>query len=266
MPAVLTFAPIRGATEDEQQCYEALEFQPTCPVRGTTTWRMPHGSTRTYFNPRAPYGARRLCLSVRHQHPCISIHVPRTGHDARRRRLEAVRSYISIHAPLTGRDPYNVQMSATSMEFQSTRPLRGTTGLEMMIYSATVFQSTRPLRGTTAWHNSRYRQQVNFNPRAPYGARRCLPTEASIYSNISIHVPRTGHDGDAERPARAGRHISIHVPRTGHDIGKKWTESFLGTFQSTCPVRGTTVKVLKKSFPTCSFQSTCPVRGTTVKI
>lgn len=36
MPAVLTFAPIRGATEDEQQCYEALEFQPTRPLRGAT--------------------------------------------------------------------------------------------------------------------------------------------------------------------------------------------------------------------------------------
>ena len=82
MPAVLTFAPIRGATEDEQQCYEALKFQSTRPLRGATlhvvvehvflvisihapltgrdvcVLKVP--VYRQHFNPRAPYGARLL--------------------------------------------------------------------------------------------------------------------------------------------------------------------------------------------------------------
>ena len=58
MPAVLTFAPIRGATEDEQQCYEALKFQSTRPLRGAT-----------------------LHVVVEHVFLVISIHAPLTGHD-----------------------------------------------------------------------------------------------------------------------------------------------------------------------------------------
>ena len=218
-------------------------------------------------------------------HAHISIHAPLTGRDQRQREEAGGADGISIHAPLTGRDPYNVQMSATSMEFQSTRPLRGTTGLEMMIYSATVFQSTRPLRGTTAWHNSRYRQQVNFNPRAPYGARRCLPTEASIYSNISIHVPRTGHDcwivrcnrsrpdfnprapyGARRAPARmAPPRRTYFNPRAPYGARRVLLSDFsaFGAFQSTCPVRGTTEPFAIQLSLVMSFQSTCPVRGTT---
>ena len=81
MPAVLIFAPIRGATEDEQQCYEALEFQPTCPVRGTTE-----------------------CLENITQEINISTHVPRTGHDPSMVAIWRGDENISTHVPRTGHD------------------------------------------------------------------------------------------------------------------------------------------------------------------
>ena len=59
----------------------------------------------------------------------------------------------------------------SSIQFQSTRPLRGATGLPSCHFSKCGFQSTRPLRGATAFDFPNVRQQINFNPRAPYGAR-----------------------------------------------------------------------------------------------
>ena len=58
----------------------------------------------------------------------------------------------------------------------------------------------------------------NFNPRAPRGAR---PTAGYINDgiyDISIHVPREGHDFLLCFFFFPFTGISIHVPREGHDI------------------------------------------------
>ena len=58
---------------------------------------------------------------------------------------------------------------------------------------------------------------MDFNPRAPRGARPEYNPIENYDRKISIHVPREGHDavttGDFARMAI----ISIHVPREGHD-------------------------------------------------
>ena len=172
MPAVLTFASIRGATEDEQQCYEALEFQPTCPVRGTTS-------------------------------------------------------------------PQPLNQSSIS-SFQSTCPVRGTTmnkrGLEKR---GKLFQSTCPVRGTTRRLRLRRRLRRNFNPRAPYGARRGFKRVLVVAPNFNPRAPY-GARPDRSILVRRYPHISIHVPRTGHDQTGAYLLGDTLTFQSTCPVRGTT--------------------------
>ena len=99
-----------------------------------------------------------------------------------------------------------------------------------------------------------------FNPRAPRGAR--LPNRLVWdHWQISIHVPREGHDAIAlAMPGNV--FISIHVPREGHD-----PTTIIGThrgleFQSTCPARGTTNLAISNTSEK-KFQSTCPARGTT---
>ena len=106
MPAVLTFAPIRGATEDEQQCYEALKFQSTRPLRGAT-----------------------LHVVVEHVFLVISIHAPLTGRDVRQVGLCLLQRLISIHVPPTGHDTQSIAYLYECLEFQSTCPVRGTTGI-----------------------------------------------------------------------------------------------------------------------------------------
>ena len=56
----------------------------------------------------------------------------------------------------------------------------------------------------------------NFNPRAPRGARHKSAAANCRYCEISIHVPREGHD-NIFLPICKYVTISIHVPREGHD-------------------------------------------------
>ena len=82
--------------------------------------------------------------------------------------------------------------------------------------SAMVFQSTRPIRGATPNHGVDFpnlrisihaphtgRDEVaqksiidglDFNPRAPYGARPTKPWKHQLKALISIHAPHTGRD------------------------------------------------------------------------
>ena len=59
--------------------------------------------------------------------------------------------------------------------------------------------------------------QSNFNPRAPYGARRHKILDKIQDSPISIHAPHTGRDCITVSPTCWAFLISIHAPHTGRD-------------------------------------------------
>ena len=102
---------------------------------------------------------------------------------------------ISIHAPRAGRDREMVAIRA---------------------YVHCIFQSTRPVRGATCSCLILSPKTLNFNPRAPCGARlKRLPAH-STNQTISIHAPRAGRDNMTDEQYR---HlvISIHAPRAGRD-------------------------------------------------
>ena len=61
------------------------------------------------------------------------------------------------------------------------------------------FQSTCPARGTTRDKRDAKAGTYNFNPRAPRGARHVLRAAGQAAINISIHVPREGHDFENRR-------------------------------------------------------------------
>ena len=102
-------------------------FQSTRPLRGATARRWTLSATATYFNPRAPCGARR---SMR------AIFGWKRGEFQPTRPLRgatvddpdgAVTIYISTHAPLAGRDREEAKKALEGKRFQPTRPLRGAT-------------------------------------------------------------------------------------------------------------------------------------------
>ena len=169
-------------------------FQSTRPIRGATPRSSPPTRRLCYFNPRAPYGARRSSRSTG----------PR-------------RTEISIHAPHTGRDPPRAARRRPGCGFQSTRPIRGATAQRgqtgiriehfnprapygarpLTLFSTaggTVFQSTRPIRGATNSVSGVMFTASDFNPRAPYGARLVRVKALRPIGDISIHAPHTGRD------------------------------------------------------------------------
>ena len=79
---------------------------------------------------------------------------------------------ISIHVPREGHDLAETVPSMQTSPFQSTCPARGTT----------IAQTVSGVR------------TPNFNPRAPRGARRDTRGDYRAAAEISIHVPREGHD------------------------------------------------------------------------
>ena len=257
------------------------------------------------FNPRAPYGARRMPHSPGNSRIAISIHAPHTGHDVEGEGI-INGDVISIHAPHTGHDFSASSAFSSSKLFQSTRPIRGTTvsdglahglnlisihaphtGHDCCISSTTscIFDfNPRAPYGARPHRYARHGFQHDFNPRAPYGARPGANGGKCDGCCISIHAPHTGHDILITIGA-IKTDISIHAPHTGHDAIRCCVLDPPHRFQSTRPIRGTTeihfaLNVGKIDFNPRApygarrdvgdnydvipvFQSTRPIRGTT---
>ena len=147
------------------------------------------------FNPRAPCGARRSSGSGAPGRRKISIHAPHAGRDLSNSAVACSKTSISIHAPHAGRDSSARPRVRYRFQFQSTRPMRGATKAPQHRYLfLTKFQSTRPMRGATGHRATPLAATVNFNPRAPCGARRRRSPRTWGNPEISIHAPHAGRD------------------------------------------------------------------------
>ena len=119
------------------------------------------------------------------------------------------------------RTPYGVRQivlvqGVPQFAFQSTHPVWGATPPHKKNVSAKPFQSTHPVWGATRGRALRRPRRSHFNPRTPYGVRRCVwgwlraprvfqsthpvwgATVVGCYVQkwliISIHAPRMGCD------------------------------------------------------------------------
>ena len=191
------------------------QFQSTRPIRGATQRQFPLRTSARYFNPRAPYGARRGPRGCRR--PAADFN-PRAPYGARLGGSQPgqVPVHISIHAPHTGRDsrpppwrpelwpdfnpraPYGARPGGggghkyggvISIHAPHTgRDRRWAAAQE----SRAIFQSTRPIRGATRPCPIRAPRWSNFNPRAPYGARPIMASRCHGYSRFQSTRPIRG--------------------------------------------------------------------------
>ena len=207
---------MRGATLcGDVQGGTPAGFQSTHPLRGATVSTTIRKTSLSHFNPRTPCGVRRL-------YP----HADCAGRDFNPRTPCGVRPQA--------RKWYN-----WLIEFQSTHPLRGATGITHK--SGEHIKHFNPRTPCGVRHNSGSRpaRRGNFNPRTPCGVRLCAP---------SVRLPVR----------------SYFNPRT--PCGVRLQPCFcifkLFAFQSTHPLRGATPFVwIKLHFN--RFQSTHPLRGAT---
>ena len=194
-----------------------------------------------YFNPRAPYGARPVPFVPQPQD--FGNFNPRAPYGARLHQGLNATLYALFQStrPIRGATRPGLCWRCP-VRFQSTRPIRGATVRHCRRTGAPAFQSTRPIRGATCkpdFHGGHFQ---NFNPRAPYGARRSAFTSQVSVTSISIHAPHTGRDKLDDNP------ITRFVK-----------------FQSTRPIRGAT-PLTAEQCSTILFQSTRPIRGATEEV
>ena len=102
-----------------------------------------------------------------------------------------------------------------------------------------VFQSTHPLRGATRRSTSKLQVSI-----------------------ISIHAPLAGCDKIQATKIRLSRYFNPRTPCGVRPTIPTGTRS-AGTFQSTHPLRGATIKVFEITIVK-EFQSTHPLRGATM--
>ena len=173
----------------------------------------------------------------------ISIHVPRAGDDSSFIFSCPPSEGISIHVPRAGDDSAGFSGSSCAPVFQSTSPVRGTTTAVLNFVIPRGISIHVPRAGDDSIVSVRPACIGDFNPRPPCGGRLAHPFHLPHDFSISIHVPRAGDD--RQHVPRLHRDlISIHVPRAGDDSMMPSKRSATVLFQSTSPVRGTTVWLL----------------------
>ena len=119
-----------------------------------------------------------------------------------------------------------------------------------------------PHAGRDTAFRSMYSAIVNFNPRAPCGARPVRRACGAYQLRISIHAPREGRDEIKQVAHPSDHDFNPRAPRGARQHRIK-TSSHKITFQSTRPARGATGRTLTALQPDGTFQSTRPARGAT---
>ena len=130
-------------------------------------------------------------------------------------------------------------MKARKFRFQSTRPMRGATQSTGLHSQSVEFQSTRPMRGATPLLRGNLQPRIDFNPRAPYGARPSKNLISVQSYSISIHAPHAGRDRTRLLLTATRSNFNPRAPcGARHVDGQELL--YLKSFQSTRPMRGAT--------------------------
>ena len=74
-------------------------------------------------------------------------------------------------------------------------------------------------------------------------------------------MPREGHDDTTAKVTVLQAQISIHVPREGHDKAAGFGRVADAIFQSTCPARGTTANMHNFFVQICARVTNIPLKG-----
>ena len=151
----------------------------------------------------------------------------------------AAYAIISIHAPREGRD--RVRFGHRCQSWISIHaPLAGRDS------STTVLPST----------------SMNFNPRAPRGARPVSLKASQPRSLFQSTRPSRGATSPAASAGSSGSHFNPRAPR-GARHKTLVNGTIYSVFQSTRPSRGATGDVFAEMLEEEKFQSTRPSRGAT---
>ena len=253
-------APRMGRDRVRHSAVDILgAFQSTRPAWGATAQTKCKDVRKTYFNPRAPHGARRRRTGrargqVRFQstRPAwgatkagrqgrgkggISIHAPRMGRDCGEN-AACLYVLISIHAPRMGRDRTSCQTPKyIFISIHAPRMGRDHIG----------FSCPTGLR--------------DFNPRAPHGARHIEQRVVQMEFEFQSTRPAWGAT-ETKSADVFGYQISIHAPRMGRDEHHRRSRYEHADFNPRAP-HGARLDRYTDLSCDAGFQSTRPAWGAT---
>ena len=176
------------------------KFQPTSPVRETTTW--------LFFSADVA---------------AISTHVPRAGDDQEVRITVLAMYLFQPTSPVRETTHSRGQYSALA-QISTHVPRAGDDGQRHDLPSWGQHFNPRPPCGRRrAWRHGE-RVEIAFQPTSPVRETTSGDTDAMRKELISTHVPRAGDDRCNLLPRFNPVNISTHVPRAGDDL------SFFGDF------------------------------------
>ena len=173
----------------------AQRFQSTRPMRGATS-RACFKPCRIVFQSTRPMRGATLVLGYPLGAEVISIHAPHAGRDKAAAEKMEKGFYFNPRAPCGARLSRDIPSPSTS-PFQSTRPMRGATNSSISHLGLTRISIHAPHAGRDRGDRPADGERVNFNPRAPCGARRGRCTGVGQAQAISIHAPHAGRDASA---------------------------------------------------------------------
>ena len=213
----------------------------------------------------------------------ISIHAPLTGSDACLLIDCKIQVRFQSTLPLRGataaeikqnggnryfnpRSPYGERLERfpgqpKPARFQSTLPLRGATNFCEKAKIESVFQSTLPLRGATGVLSFLDISGVNFNPRSPYGERRCFFFDVVITNRFQSTLPLRGATSTLHQLDGCGVDFNPRSPYGERpEVVPLWRDS--EHFNPRSPYGERPSEHRNKDQDT-EFQSTLPLRGAT---
>ncbi len=162
----------------EERCHlpsavcHLMDFKLCYPWGDDSTVRRLRFAVQGGFNPRSPWGERRLAFLAIFAGGKVSIHAPRGGSDCDRLYLRPCSA------------------------FQSTLPVGGATGYALagVVVAAVEFQSTLPVGGATRRLCVQLGDIEQFQSTLPVGGATQSPGRPRRNRSVSIHAPRGGSD------------------------------------------------------------------------
>ena len=253
-----------------QRQHDALLRQPLISIhapRAGRDWSSGDKGCRHGISIHAPRAGRDILIEVDGKTVVISIHAPHAGRDRKSYPCRMGGStYFNPRAPCGARPLVPGIYQLLKNHFNPRTPCGARRQIHQDHRLTMEFQSTRPMRGATNSSFQRYFFCHYFNPRAPCGARRRNCNSMGQVHKISIHAPHAGRDCQAAHRepyctnfnprAPCGARLDVlflHAltrcdfnPRTpcGARRFRYVTVAFVWSFQSTRPMRGATFYIL----------------------
>ena len=163
---------------------------------------------------------------------------------------------------MRGATTYYGMIAEYDAKFQSTRPSRGATDRWWDEIEPTLISIHAPLAGRDRTAPFSPCRPIDFNPRAPRGARPESAARGRGTRRISIHAPLAGRDASRARRCRPLRYFNPRAPRGARHI-RLTTFCNIGNISIHAPLAGRDPRPQHSVRESLIFQSTRPSRGAT---